>query len=146
MLKLTEIKDEWKNDCIINDLDIGTESIKNAKLHAKYISELIDRKLKLAELKSDYKLLRRVKFRYFRGELTKEELAQYELVQYQGPKHLKNEMNEILDGDEELVQILNRIEYNEITISTLESILKSIASRGYDIKNFIEYEKYRSGY
>lgn len=145
-MKLTEIKSEWSKDCNINDLNIGQESINNAKLHSKYISELIEYKLKKAGHESDYKLLRIVKFRYYRGELSKDELDKYDMEQYQGPKFLKNELNEMLDGDNDLLEIMRKIEYCEITISTLESILKSIFSRGYDIKNFIEYEKFRSGY
>lgn len=145
-MKLTEIRTEWEKDSVIDDLKIGDEAIKNSKLHSKYLGELIEYKMKLAQHKSDYKLLRQVKFRYYRGELTREELSQYELPQYQGPKHLKNEMGEILDGDKDLLDILKKIEYCEITISTLESIIKSIFSRGFDIKNHIDFEKFRSGY
>ncbi len=145
-MNLAEIKSQWEQDSVIDDLDIGSESLKNSKLHSKYLGELVNYKMKLTQHKFDYKLLRQVKFRYYRGELSREELLKYELTQYQGPKHLKNEMGEILDGDQELIDICKKIEYCEIVISTLESIIKSIFSRGFDIKNHIEFEKFRSGF
>lgn len=144
-MNLTQIKESWEQDCQIDDLQISSESIRVPKLHSKYLNELVNYKLKQSKHKSDYKLLRKVKFRYYRGDLTKHELEQYGLEQYQGPKHLKNEMAEILDGDEDLIEVLTKIEYCDIVIQTLESIMKSISSRNFEIKNFIDYEKFRSG-
>lgn len=145
-MNIEQIKTEWARDSEIDQLNIGSESLKNAKLHSKYVNELADWKILAADKQNDYNMLRKVKFRYYRGELSKDELTKYGLVQYQGPKHLKNEMNEILDGDMELCQCKNEVESAQIAISLLESIIKSIFSRGFDIKNYIDYEKFRSGY
>lgn len=144
-MNLHEIIISWKLDSVIDEFNISNESIRNAKLHSKYLGELVEYKRNLIDYKSDYNIMRQFKRRYYRGELSKEELTKYSLSQYQGPKHLKTEMIEILDGDEDLINIQKNIDMCELAITTLESIIKSIFSRGFDIKNHIENEKFRSG-
>jgi hypothetical protein len=144
-MNLDEIIENWKIDSVIDSYNISNEAIKNAKLHSKYLTELVNFKSKLIDLKSDYNLMRQFKRRYYRGELSKEELTKYSLAQYQGPKHLKTELVEILDGDVDLINIQKEIDIVELGISSIETIIKAIFSRGFDIKNHIENEKFRSG-
>jgi len=65
--------------------------------------------------------------------------------QYLGAKPLKNEMDEQLDGDFDLIKKKDRIVYWETIVDTLERILRSIGSRGWDIKNAIEWHKFTNG-
>ena len=47
-------------------------------------------------------MLRKNKFRLYRGELSRDELTNLAWEQWQGVKPLKNEMDEFLSGDTEL--------------------------------------------
>lgn len=143
---LEQIKEQWREDCIIDDVDISYASIKSSKLHSKYLDFLLDFKQKLQVNKSRYKILRKIKFKYYRGELSRDELIEYGLEQYQGTKPLKNEVGELLDGDDDLVKLEDKIEYYTIGVQFLESIMKQIASRNFEIKNFIDYEKFKAGF
>ena len=94
---------------------------------------------------SDYLKLRRVKYRYFRGELTRDELQSLGWEQYQGIKPIKNEMDEFLQTDEDLITAQDKLEYLRTVLLQLESILKSLNSRTWDIKNSIEWTKFTNG-
>ena len=74
MITLNELQDTWKTDCKIDELNLGSESIKTAELHSKYLNHLTNFKLQLRKFESQMLTLRRVKWRYFRGELSKLEL------------------------------------------------------------------------
>lgn len=144
-MKLTEINDEWKRDSIINELELGREAVKVPTLHAKYLTMLSNAKLQQRKAESDYNNLRRVKYRYYRGELSREDLENLGWSQFQGNKPLKNEMDEYLAYDDELNALLDKTEYFKTMVYTLEQIIRSINSRTWDIKSSIEWSKFTNG-
>lgn len=144
-MKVDEILEMWDSDCVINDTHLGEAATSTPKLHSKYIKLLIDAKLRLTKLRSDYNTLRKAKFRYYRGELTREELQQYGWEQWQYNKPLKTEMDEFLKGDSDLQVIQTRIEYMETMVYTLESILTQIKARDFQIKNGITWKQFLAG-
>jgi len=144
-MKIDEIQDMWEQDCSIDDNYLGEAATITPKFHSKYIKLLIEAKLKLSKYNSDYNQLRKTKFRYYRGEMTRQELSELQWEQWQGVKPLKNEMDEHLTGDTELNNIQMRIEYLNSMIYLLESILGQIRSRDFQIKNGIEWKKFLAG-
>ena len=81
-MKLSELQDSWTEDCKINEMDLGKESARTPNLHAKYLNYLTSTRINLRKAESDYFNLRRLKYKYYRGELTKEELAENNLTQW----------------------------------------------------------------
>jgi len=144
-MRLTEIQEEWKKDSKINELDLGNESIRTTTLHAKYLTILSNVRLQLRKAESDYNNLRRVKYRYYRGELSHEELSDLKWEQYLGTKPLKNEMDEYLVCDEDLNTLQDKIEYCKTVVYTLEQIIKSINSRSWDIRTAVDWQKFTNG-
>ena len=144
-MKISDIQSEWSKDSKINDIELGSEAIKVPILHSKYLSYLSNVKLSLRKSESDYYKLRRVKYRYYRGELTKMELQNLGWEQYQGNKPLKNEMEEFLQCDDQLNTLTDKVEYYKTVVFTLEQILRSINSRTWDIKSAIEWNKFTNG-
>lgn len=144
-MKIDEIQVMWEQDCGIDDNYLGEAATFTPKLHSKYIKLLIEAKLKLSKLNSDYNTIRKTKFRYYRGEMSREELKTEGWDQYQGIKPLKNEMDEILTGDDSLNSISLRIEYLSSMIYLLESILGQIRSRDFQIKSGIAWKQFLAG-
>lgn len=144
-MKLVTVQQEWNADSLINELDLGKEAVKTPLLHAKYITYLSNVKLLLRKAESDYFNTRRVKYRYYRGEMTHAELEEKGWEQYQGNKPLKNEMDEFLQCDQDLNSFLDKIEYYKTVVFTLEQIIRSINSRTWDIKSAIEWQKFTNG-
>ena len=144
-MKLSEIQEEWKVDSKINELELGREAVKVATLHSKYPTLLSNIKLQLRKAESDYNNMRRVKYKYYRGELSRDELEKLNLEQYLGNKPLKNEMDEFMLCDEDLNLLTDKIEYYKTVVFTLEQILRSLNSRTWDIKSAIEWNKFTNG-
>jgi hypothetical protein len=144
-MKLSELQDAWASDCKINEMNLGQESTRTPNLHAKYLNFLSSTRLNLRKAESDYLNCRRLKYRYYRGELTQLELADEGWEQWQGNKPLKNEMDEFLSVDSQLVALQDKVEYFKTVLYQLEQIIRSLNSRTWDIKNAIEWNKFTNG-
>ena len=144
-MNIEEIQNAWEADSAIDDNYLGEASTTTPKLHAKYIRLLIGTKLKHTKYKTDYNVVRKNKFRYYRGELSRQELQDLGWEQWQGVKPLKNEMDELLECDNKLIELQDKIEYFKTTIYTLEQIIRSLNSRTWDIKSGIEWAKFTNG-
>lgn len=144
-MTIEEILKEWDIDSEMDDNHIDNESIKVPKLHAKYIRHLIQAKLKNTKIQNEFNLLKKTKFRYYRGELSRDELAELNWQQWQGVKPMKNEMEQFLDGDIDLNNIKVKIEYLNSMVYLLESILGQIKARDWQLKNVLEYKKFIAG-
>lgn len=144
-MKLTELQDMWSEDCKINEMNLGQESVKTPNLHAKYLNLLSSTKLNLRKAESDYLNCRRKKYKYYRGEMTQAELEEEGWGQWQGNKPLKNEMDEFLQIDNDLIKYIDKVEYFKTVLYQLEQIIRSLNSRTWDIKNAIEWSKFTNG-
>lgn len=144
-MKLSELQEQWANDCKIDETNLGHESARTPLLHSKYLNYLSSTRLNLRKAESDYLNMRRKKYRYYRGEMTQTELDEEEWSQWQGNKPLKNEMDEFLQVDTDLVALQDKIEYFKTVLYQLEQIIRSLNSRTWDIKNSIEWTKFTNG-
>jgi hypothetical protein len=144
-MKLSDLQDSWSEDCKINEMELGKESARTPNLHAKYLNYLSSTRINLRKAESDYYNIRRLKYRYYRGELTQAELEENNWEQYQGNKPLKNEMDEFLICDAELLKLQDKVEYFKTVLYQLEQIIRSLNSRTWDIKNCIEWNKFTNG-
>lgn len=144
-MKLSEVQEQWAKDAIIDRTNLGFESIQNPILHSKYLTKLSNVKLLVRKAESDYLVMRKAKYRYFKGEMTREELAERGWRQYQGRAPLKSEMDEYLTTDDDMIKLTDKHEYLKTVQFTLEQIMKAIGSRGWEIKAAIEWEKMQAG-
>ena len=144
-MNIEQLQEMWENDANIDSIHLDDEALKTAKLHAKYIKVLVQIKLKHTKLQSDYNLVRKNKFRYFRGEMSRDELKETGWEQWQGVKPLKNEMDEFLTGDSDLNQLEVKIKYLETMIYMIESILGQIKARDWQIKSAVEFKRLLAG-
>lgn len=144
-MKLEDLQKMWEQDSCIDDDHLGEESTKTPNLHAKYIQYLIDNKLRLSKVKHEYNILRKNKFRYYRGELSRQELERLGWDQWQGVKPLKNEMDEFLSGDDDLNNLDIKVEYLNSIIYFLESVMSQIKSRDFQISNGIKWKQFLVG-
>ena len=144
-MNLEQLQEEWDVDCQIDDNYLGESAVATPKLHAKYIRFLISIKLKHTKLSSDYNILRKNKFRYYRGELSRDELIDLGWEQWQGVKPLKNEMDEFLAGDSDLNTMKVKIDYLETMIYFLESVLGQLKARDWQLKTAVTWKQFLAG-
>lgn len=144
-MKLSELQNEWERDAPIDITNLGKEASRVPILHSKYVTLLSKSKLQLRKAESDYLNTRRKKYKYYRGEMSRQELEEEGWVQFQGNKPLKTEMDEFLACDEDLIYLQDKVEYFKTIQFTLEQILRSINSRTWDVKSSIEWTKFTNG-
>jgi len=106
---------------------------------------LMETKLGISKRKIEISTLRKNKYRYYKGEMTRQELSDLGWDQWLYAKPLKYELEQLLEGDSDLVALNLRMEYLEATLYLLESILKSIADRTWSIRNSISYKSFLAG-
>ena len=89
------------------------------------------------------KNIRHERYEYFTGKADPEVY-----IENPFPKKIrdKDTLQKYLDADEKLSQVCLKIDYYETILNYLESILKVIQNRTYQIKNAIEFLKFQAGY
>jgi len=58
----------------------------------------------------------------------------------------KEEISMFIDADDDIKKLQYKIAYIDQTLAFLESVLRQINNRTYQIKNAIEWEKFKSGF
>ena len=145
MITLKELQDMWQEDCKVDELNLGQESTRIPELHSKYLNHLSTLRLQCRRAQSELFKMRRLKWKYYRGELDQKELNEKGWDQYLGNAPLNNQMNEFLDTDEDVIKLTDKLEYLNTCLTLCESVMKSISSRSFDIKNAIEWTKFTNG-
>ena len=143
-MKIDEILNEWKKDTELDDLNLDKESVRIPNLHAKYITLLSnDRRLLRGYQSQKKQIISRLR-NYYSGSATQQELADLGREQFLG-KTLKNEIMINVELDESIISIDAKISLLEVKVLALEEIMKSINSRGYQIKNAIDWRRLTLG-
>jgi hypothetical protein len=58
---------------------------------------------------------------------------------------LKSDINAYLEGDGDLIKMLEKKVYHEEAVSVLESIMNELKQRTWQLRSFIDYEKFIGG-
>ena len=143
-MKIDEIMSEWKTDSEIDVTELADESIKIAKLHQKYYEYLIKEKLLFKKNESDLKLLRLEKYEFYTQGHNEETLKKGWELPSKGMV-IKSEIPMYLEGDKDIINLNLKISYQQEKIDLLQSIIKSLNNRGYNIKSAIDWIKFTSG-
>lgn len=146
-MNLEEIQKLWSSDCILDDIQLDLEAKKIPELHNKYFKIFSDEKLKLVKLESRKKEILKVKWLYYTGKIDKESLEKmgWEPFELYIKTRNKIDLDRFMDSDRDYLDIHEKIEIQKEKINYLESIVKSLNTRGFLIKNIIDWRKFTSG-
>jgi hypothetical protein len=141
-IDLDTIQLMWEKDSKMDIDNLHTESLNIPILHAKYFD--LYNTINLLKKKSEQqkKKIRHEKYEYFTGKADPDVY-----VENPFPKKIRDKetLQGYLDSDEKLSQVALKIEYYETLLNYIESILKMIQNRTYQIKNAIEFVRFQSG-
>ena len=143
MINLDKIQSMWQEDCKIDIDNMHEESIKVPQLHSKYHEILNNLILLRTKAQKIQKSVRHERYEYYSGKADPEV---YEKDPFGKKIRDKDTMTKYLDADEKLKDISLKIDYYETLLNYIESILKQIGNRTYQIKNAIEWQKFIAGY
>ena len=141
-MNLDEIQSLWSEDSKLDPDNLHTESTGIPALHAKYY-RILNRILLLKKSEENkFKMLKKEKWQYYTGKADPE-------VYIDKPfdhKVLRQDVDKYMDADQDLIKQVSKIDYYQVMISYLDSILKTINNRTFQIKNAVEWQKFIRGY
>lgn len=141
-ISLETIQEMWVKDSKINEDDLGFESLKIPQLHAKYFDLYNTLVLLKKSAEQKYKKIDLERYKYYTGkaepEIYVEEPFPYKVRE-------KEAIQKYMQGDEKLSNAKLKVEYYDVMIDYLDQIIKIISSRTFQIKNAIEWERFKSG-
>ena len=142
MVDLEQIQKMWEEDAKIDSDNLHNESLNIPSLHAKYFELYNSIFLLRKKAEQQRKNIRHSRYEYFSGKADPEVY-----VENPFPKKIrdKDTMTKYLDADEKLSNSSLKIEYYDTMLTYLESILKVVQNRTYQIKNAIEFMRFQSG-
>lgn len=134
-MTLEEIQEMVDKDVTIDDTELDIESKRTPELHNKYLKIYNNFNLMLKKARADRKRLYREKWEYYSG---KSEIP----FEY---KVLRQDLGIYLDADEDLLKLDSKVEYLETVVNYLDSVIKQITRRGFEIKAAIDWKKFVEG-
>ena len=142
-MKLEEIFEAWKLDCVVDKTELGEEALKIPKLHHKYFQVYSSEKLLLKKYEFDLKKLKLEKHEFYTQGPNEETPTHWKLP----PKGmiLKADIPMYIDADEDIIRMNLKIGLQMEKIELLESIIKTIMNRGYLIKTAVDWTKFTMG-
>jgi hypothetical protein len=143
MENLEQILKYWDTDSNMDQTEPSKELLKIPVLHSKYLNILTKHKIASKKAHFDYLRMRKIKWEYFTGKMSKEELDEYGWEPFQFA--LKSDINTYLESDKDLIKLLEKKIYHEEVVSILESIMSELKSRTFQLRDFISWEKFVGG-
>ena len=139
---LETIQEMWEKDAKIDRDNLHDESLNIPSLHAKYFQIYNTIFLLRKKAEQQRKNIRHERYEYFSGKADPDVY-----IQNPFPKKIrdKDTMTKYLDADEKLSNASLKIEYYDTMLSYLESILKVIQNRTYQIKYAFEFMRFNAG-
>ena len=144
-MKFEEIQKLWTRDCPIDETELSQESVKIPQLHNKYLILYSNEKLRLKTQRFEHSKLVKLKKEYFGGRMSQEELeaVDWEPFQY---KLLKADVEQYVDADDNVIESKKILALQEEKVDYLEAIVKGLSTRGYLIKNAIDWKRFTEGH
>lgn len=143
-MKLESIFELWEEDSKINREMLDEESLKISILHAKYHKIYTNERLMLRKYESELKVLKLEKFEFYTQGPTKETQEKGWQLPPIG-KILKADANIYVDADKDIIALTLKIGIQHEKIELLESIIKTLQNRGFQIKTALDWIKFTSG-
>lgn len=143
-MKLDDIFALWAEDSQIDSQNLGEEALKIASLHHKYLEILLHERKQLRVAEAELKVLKRDKFEFYTQGPTKETQEKGWQLPPIG-KVIKADANQYVDSDNDVILKTLKVGAAIDKVDLLESIMKSLANRGFQIKSAVDWAKFTSG-
>lgn len=143
-MKFEDLFEEWKKDSEIDRTDLGNESLKIPQLHHKYYKILVAEKAQLRKLEAQLKQLKLAKHEFYSQGHTEETRA----LGWELPARgiiLKADIPMYIDADKDIIDISLKIGMQQEKVEFCESIIKTLQTRNFLIKNAIDFVKFTMG-
>lgn len=132
MKNLIEIQLMATKDLESKPDDVEFISIQTPILQSKYLRLLNEESLRLTKLESEKDALFKTKWIYYKYD--------YDYV-----IDRKDDLLTHINGDDDMIQIKQRIALAKQTMNYLENIIRTLRERSFHMKNLMDYRRWISG-
>ena len=143
MSKLDDVLKMWTQDSIIDHTEPSKALIQIPKLHSKYLTILSNHRLLIKDAEFKYYRMKKLKWEYYTGKLDEDDLKKYGWESF--PYTLKSDINTYLDADEDINKHLANKKMHEEIIDVCNAIIKELNNRTWELRSFIDWEKFIQG-
>jgi len=143
MSKLDDVLKMWTDDSNIDRTEPGKALIDIPKLHSKYLNILSQHRLLVKDAEFKYNRRKKLKWEYYTGKLDDDDLKKYGWEPF--PFTLKSDITTYLDADEDINKYLASKMMHEEVVDVCNAILKELNSRTFQLRSFIDWEKFIQG-
>jgi hypothetical protein len=143
-MNIQQIKAQAEIDTVIDVNHLDDEASKIPQIHNKYLCILMDEKVILESLESKLKILRRDKWLYYSGKLSQEELKQKGWEPFD-LNILKQDIDRFIDSDVDIINLGNKVFLQKEKVNYIESVIKIISNKIWNIRSSIEWIKFSQG-
>jgi len=143
-MTLDEIHEQWSKDAQIERDMLDDESRKIPQLHSKYFKFYSHERMRLKALEFEYKQLFKLKYEYYMGTIADEDLVE-QGWEPNPLKILKADVQMYIDADDDVIALLQKKAMQQEKVDTLDQIIRNINTRGFQIKNAIDWVRFTNG-
>jgi len=143
METLENIISHWEKDSVIDTTDPSREILRIPTLHSKYLRFMTEHKLASKRVMGDYVTKKRLRWEYYSGKLSEEQLKELNWEPFQFT--LKSDISIYMDSDDVLSKILLRKSYHDEAASYCEAILKELNNRTWQLREHMTHERFIHG-
>lgn len=142
-MNLEQLQEMWTKDSKIDNDLYCEESTKIPQLHMKYMEFFNMFSLMKKERELELKGLIKEKWLYYKGKAPS---SVYKEMPFDLKLTTKEEISMFIDADEDICKLQYKVGYIETVLTFLDGVLRQINNRNFQIKNAIEWEKFKSGF
>jgi len=141
-MNITNLSNEWIVDCKLNLDDLHNDSIRIPELHSKYMNYFNVEKDNNRKLQKEKKITYSKLLKYYTGQIDGKDINR---PPCQFKPQTKSQIEKIIENDQELIDVDDRLEQSNDKILFLKEIITALNNRNFVIKNAIDYMKWSNG-
>ena len=143
-MNMDELRNMATVDLSMDETELDKESMRTPQIHNKYLILYTDEKLILGKIQSDLFRLKKDKWLYYTGKMTKDDLDKRGWETFD-LNILKTDIDKFLNSDDDIITLSNRILFQKEKVEYLESVIKIINNRQWSIRAAIDWLKFTNG-
>lgn len=140
---LEELLSQWEKDSEVDATEPGKEILRIPILHNKYNKYLSLHNLAAKRASLQFDKLKKLKWMYYNGKLDQDELDKLGWEPFRFT--LKSDIQVYLDGDDDLSKLKHKKLYHEESAKFCEFIMKELQARTYQLRAYMDWEKFIQG-
>lgn len=140
-MKLEEIYEMWAKDSALDETKVGEASYDISLLHARYGVMLSKLKLGLKQAQAERAKVYLDRYTFYTEGPSKEQMKAGAELPPRG-KILKQEVDKYLEADDEMIRANLKLAIAQEKVDFLTDCMKQLANRQWQIKNYIDWQKF----